>query len=218
MRQGVGQIAGAFGVGIMLAVCGQPNRPVRQGIGDLSGNQGVFLPAQQGVWGCLMRLLEPPQTISRGSGGDRVWGMFYLADQVLNTRVKTAGVQTGIQLGRNHFFPCGAAGAGRAGQAEYEGMVGDAGDGARLDGGQADFFRKWRGTFRRSRECRGRTARKRRRATSRGNMPVPPVISTTSMAGRQSPRLPGRGCRTARRGTGRARPKWCSASVTAWLR
>ena len=40
------------------------------------------------------------------------------------------------------LFPCGAAGVGGTGEAEDERAVGDACDGARLDGGHADFVQR----------------------------------------------------------------------------
>src|SRR3546814_5410620 len=52
---------------------------------------------------------------------------------------QVAGFGAGIELGADQFFPGGAAGAGGAGQAEHEGGVGEAGEGARLHGAGADF-------------------------------------------------------------------------------
>lgn len=40
------------------------------------------------------------------------------------------------------MLPCGAAGVGGTGEAEDEGAVGDACDGAGLDGGHADFVQR----------------------------------------------------------------------------
>src|SRR4249919_1886809 len=45
-----------------------------------------------------------------------------------------------VQLRPDQLFPAQAAGGGRAGQAEQEGAVGDAGEGARLQAGSADVF------------------------------------------------------------------------------
>ena len=96
-----------------------------------------------------------------------------------------AGPIAVVELVHEDFVPGVAAGAGRAGQAEDEGRVGDARGRARLDRRRADLRRRSPcGTAVEKPSMRfsnsGSTASG---VTSRPVKPVPPVVITTSIAG-----------------------------------
>src|SRR5688500_13642792 len=81
-----------------------------------------------------------PSTTCPGRRWERAQLLLEMLVQPRHQLDQVAGAQAVVELELQDLLPAVAGGAGRAGQGEEIGRVGDAADGARLDRGRADLL------------------------------------------------------------------------------